>query len=151
MVPEDRTVLTKSATTGSLDCQQPWLQLLQLRSGSCALQSCFAFQRRKASVREEGYLPAAHWRHPLHPRLFRPAGLTAAMFTCLLGLRKLPTLQHLNKAGGLRKDSRKDFQVRLKERCGEGAVDSRSQVLRTAGSYGRGFVLTNSEQLWFPA
>lgn len=85
------------------------------------MQSCFSFQRRKTSVREEGYLPAARWRHPLRPRLFRPAGLTAATFTCLLGHGKLFTLQHLNKTGRLWKDSRKAFQVWLEEHCGGGA------------------------------
>lgn len=43
------------------------------------------------------------------------------MFIYLLGLGKVLTLQHLNKAGRLWKDSRKDFQVGLEEHSGEGA------------------------------
>lgn len=121
VVPEDRTVLTKSATQGLWTASNP--RFSSFSSGRDHVLCSLDFHSREGrqSVREEGYLPAACWRHPLRPRLFRPAGLTAATFTCLLGHRKLFTLQHLNKAGRLWKDSRKAFQVWLEEHCGGGA------------------------------
>lgn len=55
------------------------------------------------------------------------------------------------KQAGFGKIQGKTFRSDLRSIVVKEQMDSRNQVLRTAGSYGRGIVLTNSEHLWFSA